>query len=107
MNCLWILLNYLNAFSHIVKIWWLYVYLNHYKNFFTFFFIIYKNEWKEHNFQWKKNQEKHLLQNKRIYSTDGIIVINKLVSEEEPYGNKTHLNTLLDTMIMMSLDHYA
>ena len=30
-----------------------------------------------------------------------------LVSKEEPYGKKNHLNALLDTMIMMLLDHYS
>ena len=34
----------------------------------------------------------------KIYDID----VNKiLVSKEEPYGTKTHLNTLLDTMTMM------
>ena len=30
-----------------------------------------------------------------------------LVSREEPYDKKIHLNTLSDIKIMMLLDHYA
>ena len=28
-------------------------------------------------------------------------------TKEEPYPKKSHLNTLLDTMIMVLLNHYA
>ena len=35
------------------------------------------------------------------------IDVKILASNEEPYGSKNDLNTLLDTMIMMLLDHYA
>ena len=40
-------------------------------------------------------------------STDDIDVNNVLVSKKEPYVNKIHLNTLLDIMIMILLDHYV
>ena len=46
------------------------------------------------NFDDKKNQKKYLLQNKRIYSTDGIDVNNILVSKKDHTQIKTHLNTL-------------
>ena len=29
------------------------------------------------------------------------------MSKKEPYRTKNHLNALLDTMIMITLDHYA
>ena len=36
------------------------------------------------------------------------IDINKiLASKREPFGNKNNSNTLLDMMIMMTLDHYV
>ena len=61
---------------------------SHNKNFLFFFFNQYKNEWKEHKFQWQKNQKSIFYKNKRIYSTDDIDVNNILVSKKEPYGNK-------------------
>ena len=30
-----------------------------------------------------------------------------MISKQEPYGKKNHLNTLLDIVIMMTLDHYV
>ena len=44
--------------------------------------------------------------NKKITKIDDIEMLI-LVSKEEPYGTKIHLNTLLDTMIIMLLEHYA
>ena len=55
------------------------------------------------NFEDKKIQKSTFYKSKRIYSTDNIDVNNILVSKKETYG----LNTLLDTMIMILLDHYA
>ena len=55
------------------------------------------------NFDDKKIKKSTFCKNKKIYSTDNIDVNNILVSKKETYG----LNTLLDTMIMILLDHYA
>ena len=45
-------------------------------------------------------------QNKKIFNIDDIDVNKILFSRKEPSGKKMHLNTLLDIMIMMLLDHY-
>ena len=45
--------------------------------------------------------------NKKVTKIDDIDVNKILVSKEEPYCTKIHLNTSLDTMIMMLFDHYA
>ena len=37
----------------------------------------------------KEIKKSTFYKNKKIYSTDDINVYNQLVSEEEPYGNKT------------------
>ena len=57
------------------------------KTFLLFFFTIYKNEWKEHKFQWQKKPST-FYKNKKIYSTNDIDVNNILIFEKEPYGNK-------------------
>ena len=57
------------------------------------------------NFSDKKVRKSTFYKNKNIYDTDDIDVNNILVSKKEPYGN--HLNTLLDMMIMILLDHYV
>ena len=72
------------------------------KNFLLFFFTVYKNEWKECKF-WQIL----FYENKKVTKIHDIDVDKILVSKEEPYGKKIHLNTLLDTMIMMLLDHYV
>ena len=59
------------------------------------------------NFDDKKIKKSTFYKNKIIYSTDDIDVNNVLVSKKEPYVNKIHLNTLLDIMIMILLDHYV
>ena len=49
-------------------------------------------------------------ENKRLFKIDDIDVnkINEiLVSKAEPYGKKSHLNTLWDIMIMITLYHYV
>ena len=45
--------------------------------------------------------------NKKSFIIDDIDVNKILISKKEPYGNKTHLNTLLDIMMMILLDHYV
>ena len=59
------------------------------------------------NFGGKKNKKKWLLQKQKITKVDQIDVNRILVSKEEPYVQKIHLNTSSDTMIMMLLGHYA
>ena len=44
---------------------------------------------------------------KKIFNIDDTDVNKILVSKKEPYCIKKHLNTLLDIMIMMLLDHYV
>ena len=64
-------------------------------SFLTFFISTqYNNEWKEHNLF------------KKLFKVNALDV-NKIVnSKRETYGTKkTHLNTLLGIMIMMTLDH--
>ena len=45
--------------------------------------------------------------NKKIFNIDDTDVNKILFSRKEPSGKKMHLNTLLDIMIMMLLDHYV
>ena len=59
------------------------------------------------NFGVKKIKKSDFYKNKKVTSMDDIDSHKILVSKEEPYGKKIHLNALLDTMIMMLLDHYA
>ena len=61
------------------------------------------------NFDDKKIKKSDFYKNKKINKIDDINVNNILVSKKEPYGTNTisHLNTLLDIMIMILLDHYV
>ena len=46
--------------------------------------------------------------NKKIFQIDDIDANKILVSKKEPYGTKNALlNTLLDIMMMILLDHYV
>ena len=58
------------------------------------------------NFADKKVNKSNFYKNKRLFKIDDKDVNKILVSKNEQYGKKAHLNTLLDTMIMMTLDHY-
>ena len=58
------------------------------------------------NFNDKKIKKSIFYKNKAINNIEDIDVNNILVSKKEPYGNKNHLNTLLDIVIML-LDHYV
>ena len=44
---------------------------------------------------------------KKLLKIDDLDVNEILASEKETYGKKTHLSTLLDIMIMMTLEHYV
>ena len=60
--------------------------LNYYKKLFYLFFIIYKNEWKEHKFWWQKNNKGKFYKSKTAFQIDDIDVNKILVSKKEPYG---------------------
>ena len=59
------------------------------------------------NFEDKKIKKKDFCKNKKVTRIDDIDANKILVSKEEPYDIKIHLNTLSDTMIMMLLESYA
>ena len=59
------------------------------------------------NFGDKKIKKSDFYKNKKVTNIDDIGTNKILVSKQEPYGKKIHLNTLLDTMIMMLLDNYV
>ena len=60
------------------------------------------------NFQYKKINKNNFYQNKELFKTEDIDVNKILVSKKESYGTqKIHLNTSLDIMMMLSLDHYV
>ena len=61
---------------------------NYYKNNFTFFFIQYKNQLKEHKFWKLKNKKKDFYKNKKVIKIDHIDANIILVSKEESYGIK-------------------
>ena len=54
----------------------------------TFFFTMYKNEWKEGKFWRQKNLKSAFYKNKKVTKIDDIDVNKILVSKEEPYGTK-------------------
>ena len=53
------------------------------------------------NFNDKKIRKSNFYKNKKINNIEDIDVNNILVSKKESYGNKIHLNTLSDIMIMI------
>ena len=55
----------------------------------------------------KKNKKSDFCKHKEVTKIDDVDVNKILFSREEPYGTKIHSNTLLDTMIMILLDHNA
>ena len=59
------------------------------------------------NFDDKKIKRSDFYKNKKVIKIDDIDVNKILVSRKEPYVQRIHLNTFLDTMIMMLLDHYV
>ena len=83
-------------------------YPNHYKKFFNFSFspsirktennIIFNDE------QIKKSK---FYNNKKLFKIDDIDIDKILISKEEAYGKKAHLDTSFHIMMVMSLDHYV
>ena len=59
------------------------------------------------NFNDKKIKKSDFYKNKKVNRIEDIEVNKILVSKKESYGIKIHLNTLLDIMIMILLDHYV
>ena len=59
------------------------------------------------NFNYKKIRKSPFYKNKKINNIEDVDVNNILVSKNEAYGNKIHLNTLSDIMIMILLDHHV
>ena len=54
----------------------------------------------------EKINKSNVYRNKKEFIIDDIDVNKILISKKEPHGKKSSLNTLLDIVIMMSLDHY-
>ena len=59
------------------------------------------------SFEDRKIKKSDFYKNKKVIKIDDIDVKKMLVSKEEPYVQKINQSTLLDTMVMMLLDHYA
>ena len=59
------------------------------------------------NFNDKKINKSSFYKNKNLFSLNDIDVNKILVSKKESYGTKNHLNTSLDVMMVMLLDHYV
>ena len=55
----------------------------------------------------KKIKKSNFFKNKRLFKIDDIDINKLLVSKRETQGGKAYLNTLLDIMIMMTLDQYV
>ena len=61
---------------------------------------------KNMNFGDKKIQKSNFYKNKKVIRIDNIDVNKIFFLKKNHMVQKIHLNTLLDTMIMMLLDHY-
>ena len=59
------------------------------------------------NFDDKKINKSTFYKNKKLFNIHDLDVNKILVSKKESYGKKIHLNTPLDIMMMMLLDHYV
>ena len=59
------------------------------------------------NFDDKKIDKSNFYKNKKLFSFNDIDVNKILVSKRESYGTKIRLNTSLDIMMVMLLDHYV
>ena len=78
------------------------------KNFLHFFFLhSVRISGESLNFDDEKINKNDFYKNKKPFIIDDIDVNKILISKKEPYGKKVHFNTLLDMMIMITLDHYV
>ena len=59
------------------------------------------------NFEDKKINKSNFYKNKKLFDIHNLDVNKIVVSKKESYGTKTHLNTLLDIIMMMLLDHHV
>ena len=59
------------------------------------------------NFDAKNINKSNFYKNKKTFNIDDIDANKILISKKESYSKKTHLNTLLRIVIMMTLDHYV
>ena len=59
------------------------------------------------NFDDKKISKSNFYKNKKLFNLNDIDANKILVSKKESYGTKNLLNTSLDIMMMMLLDHYV
>ena len=56
----------------------------------------------------KKINKRSFYKIKNLFNINDIDVIKILISKKEPFGKKKiHLNTKLDVMMTISLDHYV
>ena len=55
----------------------------------------------------KRSTRVIFIKNKKLFNIDDIDVNKILVSKKEAYGKRAGLNTSLDIITMMSLDHYV
>ena len=55
----------------------------------------------------KKINKRSFYKIKNLFNINDIDVIKILTSKKEPFGKKIHLNTKLDVMMTISLDHYV
>ena len=55
----------------------------------------------------KKINKSNFYKRKKVFNIDDIDVNKILVSKKESYDKKSHLNTSLDIMKVISLDHYV
>ena len=59
------------------------------------------------NFDDENMNKSSLYKNRKIFNIFNIDVNKILISKNEPYGKKVHLNTLLNKMIIIALDLYV
>ena len=59
------------------------------------------------NFDDEKINKSNFYKSKKLFNIHDLDVNKILVSKNESYGTKNHLNTSLDIIMMMSLDHYV
>ena len=59
------------------------------------------------SFDDKKINKRNFYKNKKLFHLNDMDANKTLVSKKESYGTKIYLNTSLDIMMMMLLDHYV
>ena len=72
-----------------------------------YFFVKYKNEWKEHKFWKQKIEKRNFYKNKKLFKIDDIDVDKILVSKKNNMPQISQLNISLERVTMMSLNHYV